>query len=154
MTGDKLEEKTIKRIQWNDKEIILVGTAHVSKNSAELVKEVVADERPDSVCIELDEQRYQSIKDKDKWRNTDIVKIIKEKKAGFMLTNIILSNYQRKIAEQFGIQAGQEMIQGIQSAQELNADLVMADRKIQTTFTRLWRKVSLWGKIKLISSIM
>ncbi|QSX09726.1 TraB/GumN family protein [Alkalibacter rhizosphaerae] len=138
----------------NDKEIVLVGTAHVSRNSAELVKRIVEQEQPDSVCIELDEQRYKSIKDKDKWRNTDIVQIIKEKKAGFMLTNIILSNYQRKIAEQFDIQAGQEMIQGIQSAEELQANIVMADRKIQTTFTRLWRKVSLWGKIKLISSIM
>lgn len=149
-----MEENNIYRIQWNDKEIILVGTAHVSKNSADLVKQVVEEEQPDSVCIELDEQRYKSIQDKDKWRSTDIVQIIKDKKAGFMLTNIILSNYQRKIAEQFGIQAGQEMIQGIQSAQEQGAQLVMADRKIQTTFSRLWRKVSLWGKIKLISSIM
>ncbi|WP_256436423.1 TraB/GumN family protein [Alkalibacter rhizosphaerae] len=149
-----MEENNIYRIQMNDKEIVLVGTAHVSRNSAELVKRIVEQEQPDSVCIELDEQRYKSIKDKDKWRNTDIVQIIKEKKAGFMLTNIILSNYQRKIAEQFDIQAGQEMIQGIQSAEELQANIVMADRKIQTTFTRLWRKVSLWGKIKLISSIM
>jgi len=149
-----LEEKNVHRIKLNDKEIILLGTALVSKNSAEQVKELIEREKPDSVCIELDEQRYKSIKDKDKWRNTDIVKIIKEKKAGFMLTNIILSNYQRKIAEQFEINAGQEMIQGIESAEEVGAKTVLADRNIQTTFIRLWRKVSLWGKIKLISSIM
>jgi pheromone shutdown-related protein TraB len=149
-----LEEKNIHRINLEGKEIILLGTAHVSKNSAQQVKDIIETEKPDSVCIELDEQRYKSIKDKAKWRNTDIVKIIKEKKAGFMLTNIILSNYQRKIAEQFEINAGQEMIQGIISAEEIGAKTVLADRNIQTTFTRLWRKVSLWGKVKLISSIM
>ncbi|HAE61360.1 MAG TPA: TraB family protein [Eubacteriaceae bacterium] len=149
-----MEEKNIHRINLEGKEIILLGTAHVSKNSAQQVKDIIETEKPDSVCIELDEQRYKSIKDKAKWRNTDIVKIIKEKKAGFMLTNIILSNYQRKIAEQFEINAGQEMIQGIISAEEIGAKTVLADRNIQTTFTRLWRKVSLWGKVKLISSIM
>jgi pheromone shutdown-related protein TraB len=149
-----LEEKNIHRINLEGKEIILLGTAHVSKNSAQQVKDIIETKKPDSVCIELDEQRYKSIKDKAKWRNTDIVKIIKEKKAGFMLTNIILSNYQRKIAEQFEINAGQEMIQGIISAEEIGAKTVLADRNIQTTFTRLWRKVSLWGKVKLISSIM
>lgn len=149
-----MEEKNTHRINLEGKEIILLGTAHVSKNSAQQVKDIIETEKPDSVCIELDEQRYKSIKDKAKWRNTDIVKIIKEKKAGFMLTNIILSNYQRKIAEQFEINAGQEMIQGIISAEEIGAKTVLADRNIQTTFTRLWRKVSLWGKVKLISSIM
>ncbi|MBF7096525.1 TraB/GumN family protein [Alkalibacter mobilis] len=149
-----MEENNLNRIELDGKQIILVGTAHVSKNSAEEVKKIIDQEKPDSVCIELDEQRYKSIKDKDKWRNTDIVKIIKDKKAGFMLTNIILSNYQRKIAEQFNINPGQEMIQGITSAADTGAVTVMADRDIQTTFTRLWRKVSFWGKIKLIASIM
>lgn len=149
-----MESSNIYRLQYNDKEIILVATAHVSKNSAQEVKEIIEDEKPDSICVELDEGRYKSMKEKDKWKNTNIVNIIKEKKVGFMFANILLSNYQRKIAEQFNISAGQEMIQGITSSEETGAHLVLADRDIQTTFLRVWRGVSLWGKLKLIFSIV
>lgn len=150
----KLEGNNVHRLDYQGKEIILIATAHVSKNSAEEVKEVINREKPDSICIELDDGRYKSLKEKDKWKNTDIVKVIKDKKVGFMFANILLSNYQRKIAEQFNISAGQEMIQGMKSSEEIGANLVLADRNIQTTFTRVWRGVSLWGKLKLMASIL
>ena len=57
---------------------------------------------------------------------TDIVQVIKQKKTGFLLANIILSSYQKKIAKKMDISAGAEMMQGIQSAKELNAELVLA----------------------------
>ncbi|MFZ7120364.1 MAG: TraB/GumN family protein [Eubacteriaceae bacterium] len=147
-------DSNIYRLKYLEKEIILIATAHVSKNSAKEVYDVITNEKPDSVCIELDEQRYKSLKEKDKWKNTNIIKIIKEKKVGLMFTNILLSNYQRKIAEQFNINAGEEMIQGIKSCEEIGSNLVLADREIQTTFLRVWRGVSFWGKLKLIFSIM
>lgn len=149
-----MESKTIHRLNYKEKEIILVATAHVSRNSAQEVKEVIEQEKPDSICVELDQGRYNSLKEKDKWKNTNIVNIIKEKKVGFMFANILLSNYQRKIAEQFNINAGEEMIQGISSSEETGANLILADRDIQTTFLRVWRGVSLWGKMKLIFSIL
>ncbi|MDD2554327.1 MAG: TraB/GumN family protein, partial [Desulfotomaculaceae bacterium] len=111
-------------------------------------------ERPDSVCIELDEQRYQTITDGNKWRNTDIFKIIKEKKSTLLLINLVLSSFQKRIAKQFGINAGQEMIQGIESATTISANLVLADRNIQTTFSRIWHGVGFWGKIRLIIEIV
>lgn len=147
-------DSNIYRLKYLEKEIILIATAHVSKNSAKEVYDVITNEKPDSVCVELDEQRYKSLKEKDKWKNTNIIKIIKEKKVGLMFTNILLSNYQRKIAEQFNINAGEEMIQGIKSCEEIGSTLVLADREIQTTFLRVWRGVSFWGKLKLIFSIM
>ncbi len=149
-----MESSNIHHIVVNDKEIILVGTAHVSNNSVKEVQDVIENEEPDAVCIELDAQRFEAITKKDKWSNTDIVQIIKSKRAGFMFVNIILSNYQRKLAEQFGIESGQEMIQGIASAKECGAELVLADRNIQITFNRIWRGCSIWEKIKLIFTIM
>lgn len=149
-----MKSSNIHRLQYDNKEIILIATAHVSKNSAEEVKYIIQEEKPDSICIELDEGRYKSIQDKDKWKNTDIVKIIKDKKVGYMFANILLSNYQRKIAEQFNISAGAEMLQGIKSSEETGTNLVLADRDIQTTFTRVWKGVSFWGKIKLMASIL
>ncbi|WP_226579901.1 TraB/GumN family protein [Halobacillus litoralis] len=146
-------EENITRIHINDKEYILIGTAHVSKQSAEQVKEVIEREQPDSVCVELDQQRFQSIQDGDRWKNTDIFEVIKNKKATLLLMNLAISSFQKRMAKQFGIQAGQEMIQGIESAEEIGADLVLADRNIQTTFSRIWGNIGFTGKSKLLLSI-
>ncbi len=149
-----IENENITRLTLAGKEIILIGTAHVSKQSAELVKEVIEAERPDSVCIELDEQRYKSIAEGDKWKETDIFKIIKEKKATLLLMNLALSSFQKRLAKEFGTNAGQEMLQGIESAQEVGAELVLADRNIQITFSRIWHNVGFWGKCKLLMEII
>ncbi|WP_147534641.1 TraB/GumN family protein [Bacillus marasmi] len=149
-----VENENITRIHLDGKELILIGTAHVSKNSADLVKEVIEAEQPDSVCVELDEQRYQSIVDGNKWKETDIFKVIKEKKAPLLLMNLALSSFQKRIANQFGINAGQEMIQGIQSAKDTGAELVLADRNIQTTFSRIWRNVGFRGKMLLLAQVI
>ncbi len=148
------DNQNVTRISLDGKEFVLIGTAHVSKHSAEQVKEVIEFEKPDSVCIELDEQRYQSITDGDKWRDMDIFKVIKEKKATVLLINLALSSFQKRMANQLGINAGQEMIQGIESAKEINANLVLADRNIQITFSRIWHNVGLWGKMQLLTQII
>ncbi|MET3699700.1 pheromone shutdown-related protein TraB [Bacillus oleivorans] len=149
-----MSEENITRLEVNGKEIILIGTAHVSKQSADQVKEVIEAERPDSVCIELDEQRYKSITEGNKWKEMDIFKVIKEGKASLLLMNLAISSFQKRMAKQFGIQAGQEMIQGIESAKEVGADLVLADRNIQITFSRIWHNVGFWGKMKLLAQIL
>ncbi len=148
-----MTEENITRIDLDGKEIILVGTAHVSKLSVEQVKEVIDRERPDSVCIELDEQRYKSIMEGSKWRETDIFKVIKEKKATLLIMNLAISSFQNRLAKQFDTKPGQEMIQGIESAKEIGAELVLADRNIQITFSRIWGNVGLWGKTQLLTSI-
>ena len=146
--------ENITRLDLDGKEIILIGTAHVSRHSADLVKEVIEAEKPDSVCVELDEQRYQTITEGSKWQDADIFKIIKEKKSTLLLINLVLSSFQKRIAKQFGIKAGQEMIQGIASAKAVGANLVLADRNIQTTFARIWHGVGFGGKARLISEIV
>lgn len=148
-----MAEDNTTRIELNGKEFILIGTAHVSKQSAEQVKEVIEAERPDSVCVELDEQRYESIQNKSKWKDMDIFKVIKEKKATLLLMNLAISSFQKRMADQFGIKAGQEMIQGIESAKEIGADLVLSDRNIQITFARIWNNVGFWGKAQLLSQV-
>ncbi|GAA0488588.1 TraB/GumN family protein [Salinibacillus aidingensis] len=149
-----MSEENITRLEMDGKEIILIGTAHVSKQSAEQVKEVIEAEQPDSVCIELDEQRYQSIKKDSKWQDMDIFKVIKERKATLLLMNLAISSFQKRMAKQFGINAGQEMIQGMESAEEIGADLVLADRNIQVTFSRVWGNIGLKGKFMLLTEVV
>jgi pheromone shutdown-related protein TraB len=146
--------KDIHYISLDDKDIFLIGTAHVSKNSAETVKNFIEQEKPDSVCVELCSSRFQSIINPDKWKNMDIIAIIKQKKSLLLLVNLILSSFQKRLARQLGINPGQEMIQAIQSAKENNIKLILADRDIQITFTRIWKKLSFFGKIRLFFMLL
>lgn len=141
-------------VNLQGREIILVGTAHVSRKSAEEVKQIIESETPDVVCIELCPQRYQSITDRDRWKNTNIVKIIKDGKSILLLANLVVSSYQKKLAAKFGVNPGQEMIQGIESAEKVGAEICLADRDLQVTMRRLWKKLGAWGKIKLFFQVL
>ena len=137
-------------LKFNEKEIILVGTAHVSKESARLVQSVIEEEKPDTVCVELCQSRFQAIRQKDRWQETDIVKVIKEKKSFLLLSNLLLASFQKRIAKQFDVKPGEEMIAAINSAESSGAQIHLADRDIRTTLSRTWRVMGFWSKIKLI----
>ncbi len=144
----------VHRLSYEDKEIILIGTAHVSKDSVELVTSVIHDEKPDTVCVELCESRYQSIQQKDAWLNTDIVKVIKEKKSFLLLSNLILASFQKRIAKKFDIIPGQEMIEAIRAGEAAGSKIYPADRDIRVTLSRVWHNMGLWGKIKLLFQLL
>jgi len=146
--------ENVTRLQYEDKEIILVGTAHVSETSVALVKETIETEQPNSVCIELDEARFQSIQDPEAWKRTDVTQIIRNKKVGLMIAQLFISAYQKRMAKKLGTKVGGEMLQGIESAKEVGAKLVLADRNIQTTFLRLWRLLGLGEKFKLLYGLL
>ena len=148
------EDAPITRLNYEGKEIILIGTAHVSKMSVDLVRKVIAKEQPDSVCIELDEKRYENIRNPQAWENTDVVKVIKSHRTGFMIVNLALSSYQKKMAKKLDTPVGGEMLQGISAAEACGAKLVLADRDIQTTFLRIWRKLRFGDKTKLLYGLI
>ncbi|MEW6671542.1 MAG: TraB/GumN family protein [Thermodesulfobacteriota bacterium] len=146
--------EAIHRLGGDDTEIILVGTAHVSRESADLVSDVIKTEAPDTVCLELCESRYQAIRQKERWREMDIIKVIKEKKAFLLLSNLLLASFQKKIANQFGIMPGQEMLNAIEAAEAAGADIYLADRDIRITLSRVWRSMGWWQKIKLLYQLI
>ena len=148
------DSKNIIRIEHSNKLFILIGTAHVSKESATEVKWVIENEKPDAVCIELDEQRYQAMMDGNRWKNMDIFKVVKDKKATMLFVNLAISSFQKRIAKQFNVSAGQEMMQGIHSAKAVDAKLIMADRNIQITFSRIWQSIGLKGKLLLLTQLV
>jgi len=154
MTENPTDHNDIHTIERDDKQLIIIGTAHVSRHSAQLVSDTIASEQPDTVCVELCNNRLASIRDKDRWQNMDIVKIIKEKKALMLFMNLLLAAFQKKIADKFGIKPGQEMINAIEAADETGATIVPADREIQITLSRIWRGMGIWEKTKLIFSIL
>jgi pheromone shutdown-related protein TraB len=141
-------------LKFNEKEFILVGTAHVSKESARLVKSVIEEEKPDTVCVELCQSRFQAIRQKDRWQDTDIVKVIQEKKTFLLLSNLLLASFQKRIAKQLDVKPGEEMITAINTAESTGAQIHLADRDIRTTLSRTWRVMGFWSKIKLAFQLM
>jgi pheromone shutdown-related protein TraB len=141
-------------LNFEDKKITLIGTAHVSMESADLVQKVIEDEKPDMVCVELCESRYQSIMQKSKWQNTNLLKVIKEKKTFLLLSNLMLAYFQKKIGQKLGIRPGEEIVRAIQVAESVGARIHLADRDIRTTLSRTWRLMGLWAKIKLLFQLV
>lgn len=137
------------KLIFKDKDITLIGTAHVSKESANLVNTVIEQEKPDTVCIELCESRYRSIKQKNQWQDTDLFKVIREKKAFLLLSNLVLASFQKKIGKRLGIKPGQEIIEAINAAEAVNAAVHLSDRDIRVTLSRAWHSMSLFTKLKL-----
>jgi pheromone shutdown-related protein TraB len=144
----------IHHLEIEGRTITLLGTAHVSHESARLVAEVIDREKPDTVCVELCESRYHSIRHKDSWQNMDIVKVVKEKKAFLLLSNLLLASFQKRIAKKLDIRPGQEMIQAVESAEAVGAHVHLADRDVRTTLARAWRIMKLWDKIKLVVQLV
>lgn len=140
-------------LNLNNKNIILLGTAHVSKESCDEVRSVIESQKPDCVAIELDEQRYASLNDSEGWKNLDIIKVLKEKKGFLLMANLVMANYQRKMGANVGVKPGDEMRAGIEEAKNLGLPCEMVDRPIQTTLRRAWGMNSGSGKIKLLSAL-
>lgn len=148
-----MENENVHRLTINDKEVIIVGTAHVSEESADLVEKVIEEENPDTVCVELCKSRYEAIKQKSNWEKTDIFKIIREKRTALLLSQLLMASIQKKLADKFGIKPGEEMLRALAKAEEQGAEIVLADRDIRTTLSRTWRKMRFWSKLKLIAEI-
>jgi len=144
----------VHRLTVEDREIILVGTAHVSRESTRLVEEVIAAEKPDTVCVELCSSRFHALRQGDRWRDTDIVKVIREKKAFLLLSNLLLASFQKRIAKKMDVMPGAEMLKAVETADAVGAGIWLADRDIRTTLSRAWHSMGWWTRIKLLSQLL
>jgi pheromone shutdown-related protein TraB len=145
------ETGNLTRLSYGEKEIVIVGTAHISRRSVEEVERVIAELRPDTVCVELDVARHDTLVDDTRWRKLDIFEVIRQKKVLFFLSSLLLTAYQRKLGEKLGVKPGADMLAAIKKAEEVGARLVLADRDIQATLKRSFHSLSFWNKCQLLA---
>ncbi len=143
----------VRMVQLGERLIILVGTAHVSRTSAELVRRVIERERPDCVCIELDQKRYDSLAKKRRWESMDLKQIIRRKQLSTLVVNLILASYQKKMGAQLGVMPGSELIEAAQVAQDKDIPVALCDREARVTLRRAWRATSFWKKSYLLANL-
>ena len=134
--------------------IILVGTAHISKDSVKEVKDAIEKYKPDVVAVELCEKRYEAITKKDQWENTPITSLLKSDKAYLVLAQTFLSSIQRKLGKEYGVEPGSEMIAAINESKKQDIEVALVDRDISATLKRAWRKMGIREKFRLAWEFM
>lgn len=139
-------------VKTTDTEYIIIGTAHISQQSADLVRKVIENEKPDTVCVELDSQRYKALVEKKKWENLDLKNVIREKQLSTLLVNLLLSSYQKKLGEKLGVTPGVELLEATKVADEYNIPVKLCDREVRITLRRAWNSLSFFKKMQLLSS--
>ena len=146
--------QTQKVLELGGRKITLVGTAHVSAQSIEEVKNTIKELKPDCVAVELDEKRADSIQNDQRYSDLDIVKVIREGKAFLVLANLMLASFQKRMGQNIGVKPGDEMLAAIKTAEEMGIATSMVDRPVQTTLQRAWAKNGFMGKMGLLASLL
>ena len=154
MSESNTESQPIEEVQLNNTDITILGTAHVSKASADAVQELIETKKFDTVAIELCESRYNSIINPNSLADMDLFEVIKSKKASMVAASLALGAYQQRLAEQFDVQPGEEMRVAIKLAEEHNLNLELIDRDVGTTLKRLYRNIPWWRKLYVISGLV
>lgn len=141
----------VRIINKTDRQYIVIGTAHISKQSADLVKKVIEEEKPDVVCVELDEKRFKALSEKNRWENLDLKTIIREKQLSTLMINLVLASYQKKLGEKLGVSPGTELLEATITARSNNIPIELCDREVRITLRRAWRSMGFWQKIKFLT---
>jgi len=131
----------------------LLGTAHVSKTSADTVAALVASGRFDAVAIELDAGRHAALTDEDAWAKMDLFRVFRERKAGMVAANLALGAFQQRLADQLGIEPGAEMKAAIRAAGEAGLPLQLVDRDIGVTLRRVYANVPWWQRLTILAGL-
>lgn len=148
------EELDAEVVAVGNRTFIVLGTAHVSRESVEAVRRAVRRARPDSVAVEIDQERYASIVQHDRWSQLDIFRVIRNKQTFLLIANLVLAGFQKRIGGATGVSPGAEMVAAVRCAEDAGVPIVLADRPIQVTLRRAWASTNWWGRNKLLASLI
>ncbi len=149
-----LQGQPIERVQRDGVEYVVLGTAHVSRSSMEAVDALLAHEHFDAVAVELCASRAQSMRDPEAFKQMDLFKVIRQGKAGMVAASLVLSTFQKRLADQSGILPGAEMKAAMDGAGQRDLPLWLIDREVGTTLKRAWRSVGFWQRFGLLGGLL
>ncbi len=149
-----LQGQPIEHVQRDGVEYVLLGTAHVSRSSMDAVEALLEHERFDAVAVELCDSRAQSMRDPEAFKQMDLFKVIRQGKAGMVAASLVLSTFQKRLADQSGIQPGAEMKAAMDGAEQHGLPLWLIDREVGTTLKRAWRSVGFWQRFGLLGGLL
>jgi len=147
-------DEPVREVEHNGVHYTLLGTAHVSRASVDAVRRHIEHGNFDAVAVELCESRHKALTDTDAWRELDLFAVIREGKANMMIASLGLAAYQRRIAEQFGIEPGAEMKAAMETADAAGLPLQLIDREIGISLKRTSRNLSWWRRWVMVNGLI
>ena len=134
--------------------ITIVGTAHISKASAEQVRALIDSGQFDAVALELCPSRYQHIEDPDAITRLNLLQVIRGGKVGFVTASLALGAFQQRLAEQLGVDAGADMRAAISAASGASLPVLLIDRDVGVTLKRIYRSIPWWRRWELVGGLL
>lgn len=142
------------QVNLGDREVVIVGTAHVSSESKTEVRDTIEEVNPDRVCVELDQNRYDSLREDSGWKDLNVTEAIREGNGKLLFLNLLLSIYQRQLGLEQDVKPGEELLEAINIAKEQDIEYSLVDQDINTTLSRANDALSIWDKVKLLASFI
>ncbi|OOG28728.1 conjugal transfer protein TraB [Thioalkalivibrio denitrificans] len=141
-------------VQVGDTFITVLGTAHVSRASAEAVETLIRSGEYDAVAVELCPSRHNAIVRPDDLARMDLFQVLRQGKVPMVTASLALGAYQQRLAEQFGIEPGAEMRSAIREAQADHLPVLLIDREVGVTLKRCYRNVPWWQRFGLFGGLL
>ena len=148
------DSNDVQVVEVDGRTFILVGTAHISRESIDLVRQVIESEQPDCVCIELDPQRYEALSKGPNWEALDLREIIRTQQLAPLIANLMLASYQKRMGLQLGVTPGSELLEAGRVADACGIPIALCDRDVRITLRRAWAALSGWRKFLLLSTFV
>jgi pheromone shutdown-related protein TraB len=143
----------VRVVRDGEREIVVVGTAHVSRESVDLVREAIDELRPDAVAIELDPKRFEALSRPDRFEGLDLRQVIRTRQLATLGMNLALAAYQRSLGVALGVKPGAELLEAARSAEEAGIPVALCDRDVRITLRRAWRALGFWKRVLLLASL-
>ncbi|MDR2876595.1 MAG: TraB/GumN family protein [Chromatiales bacterium] len=141
-------------IEHEGRRFTLLGTAHVSRVSADKVAELLAAGSYDAIAIELCPGRHNAIVNPDALSRMNLFEVLRKKKTVLVIANLVLGAYQQRVAKQLGTQPGAEMRAAIDGSRAQQLPVLLIDREIGTTLKRVYRGIGLVKRAKLLGGLL
>ena len=151
--GPTLDRSDVRLVEVDGRQIYLVGTAHVSQRSVDLVREVIEREKPDAVCIELDAGRFEALSQEKRFEEQDLREVLQNKQLSTLMLNLILSSYQRRLGLKLGVAPGSELMEAARVAEANGTPISLCDRDVRITLRRAWQSLSWWQRLRLLGEL-
>ncbi|MEZ5581947.1 MAG: TraB/GumN family protein [Candidatus Competibacteraceae bacterium] len=147
-------QEPIIELELDQGHVTLLGTAHVSRASADKVKELLATDQYNAVAVELCPSRHNALLNPDILARMDLFQVVRDGKAPMVIASLALGAYQQRLAEQFGIEPGAEMRVAVETARAAGLPVLLIDREIGTTLKRIYRNIPWWRRFYLFSGLL
>jgi pheromone shutdown protein TraB len=118
--------------------ITLLGVGHVFDIGRSIRSEILA-RRPKVVALELDPIRYHALRSRSP-------------RAHGLSAMTLLAQFQIRIARQYGVEVGDEMIAAARAAEEIGSEIALIDQDSRTILRRVWQDMSLGERVRLLAS--